>query len=77
MNSGEIERASAAFGERLKTESNGDIGKTVDLAFRIGLARPPTAAEKARALEYVDHDPARLKGLAWLIFNLDEFLYVR
>ena len=31
----------------------------------------------ARAVEYVDNDPARLKGLAWLIFNLDEFLYVR
>ena len=24
-----------------------------------------------------DNDPARLKGLAWLLFNLDEFIYVR
>ena len=29
------------------------------------------------ALAYLDNDPARLKGLAWLLFNLDEFIYVR
>ena len=35
------------------------------------------AAEQARALAYLGNDPARLKGLAWLLFNLDEFVYVR
>ncbi len=77
MNSNEIERASAKVGERLKKESGGDLTKAVDLAFQIGIARPPSPSEKARALEYLDNDPDRLKGLAWLIFNLDEFLYVR
>ena len=42
-------------------------------------ARP--AARRRRnetgALAYLDNDPARLKGLAWLLFNLDEFIYVR
>jgi hypothetical protein len=77
MNSDEIDRASAKFAERLRKDAGGDLGKAVDLAYRIGLARSPTTSEKARAVEYVDNDPARLKGLAWLIFNLDEFLYVR
>ena len=29
------------------------------------------------ALTYLENDAARLKGLAWLLFNLDEFIYVR
>ncbi len=29
------------------------------------------------ALTYIDKDPARMKELAWLLFNLDEFIYVR
>ena len=37
----------------------------------------PLSTEKAHALTYLDNDPARLKGLAWLLFNLDEFVYVR
>jgi hypothetical protein len=77
MNSEEIDRASGKFAERLRKKAGGDLGKAVELAYQIGLARSPTASEKARAVEYVDGDPARLKGLAWLIFNLDEFLYVR
>ena len=28
-------------------------------------------------MAYLQGDPGRLKGLAWLLFNLDEFLYVR
>jgi hypothetical protein len=28
-------------------------------------------------LAYLENDPARLKNLAWLLFNLDEFIYVR
>ncbi|HEY1380818.1 MAG TPA: DUF1549 and DUF1553 domain-containing protein [Gemmataceae bacterium] len=77
MNSGAIDRASAAFAERVRKESGGDLGAAADLAYRIALARPPSAAERAQALAYLDNDPARLKGLAWLLFNLDEFVYVR
>jgi hypothetical protein len=77
MNSDEIDKVSAQFGERLRKESNGDLKRAVDLAFRIALARPPSATEQERALAYLDNDPARLKGLAWLMFNLDEFIYVR
>jgi hypothetical protein len=77
MNSPEIDAASAAFAERVRKESAGDRQTAVDLAYRIALARPASEAERARALTYLDNDQARLKGLAWLLFNLDEFVYVR
>jgi hypothetical protein len=77
MNSPEIEKASAMFAERLKKESEGDLGKAVDLAYRIALSRPPSSGEKENALTYVGGNPDRLKNLAWLIFNLDEFIYIQ
>ena len=77
MNSEAIEKATERFARRLETESGGDLGVAVDLAYRIAIARPPTAPERDRAAAYLDRDPARLKGLAWLLFNLDEFLYIR
>src|SRR5205085_7444564 len=43
MNSAEIDKASAAFGQRLAKESGGDLKGAVDLAYRISLARPPSA----------------------------------
>jgi hypothetical protein len=77
MNSEEIEKASAKLAERLQKESGGDIPAAVELGYRITLGRPPTPSEKNRSLAYVESDPARLKGFAWLLFNLDEFIYTR
>jgi hypothetical protein len=77
MNSEEVDKASACFGKRLCKETNGDLTSAVDLAYRIALARQPSVSERDRALKYLDNDPARLKGLAWLLFNCDEFIYVR
>src|SRR5262249_6352011 len=77
MNSAEMDKASAEFAERLKKESGGDLPARVDLAYGIMLSRPPADKERERALSYVEHDAARLKGFAWLLFNLDEFIYVR
>ena len=77
MNSAEIENASGKLAERLQKESAGDLGAAVGLGYRITVCRPPSPAEKDRALGYLENDPARLKGLAWLLFNLDEFVYVR
>jgi hypothetical protein len=77
MNSDEIEKATAKFADRLKTESRGDLKAAVDLAYRSALARPPSASEANHALAYLDNDPNRLKNFAWLLFNLDEFVYVR
>jgi len=77
MNSPEIEKASTMFADRLKKESEGDLGKAVDLGYRVALSRPPSPGEKDNALTFVGADPNRLKNLAWLLFNLDEFIYVQ
>ena len=77
MNSDEVERATAKFAERLQRESGGDLRVAVDLGYRVTLARQPSSKESERALAYLDNDPTKLKGLAWLLFNLDEFIYVR
>ena len=43
----------------------------------IALGRKPSSTEMDRALTYIEKDPARMKELAWLLFNLDEFIYVK
>jgi len=77
MNSPEIENASTELAARLQTEGGSDLGKAVELAYRLTIARPPSQAEKDRAAAYLQNDAGRLKQLSWLIFNLDEFIYVR
>jgi hypothetical protein len=77
MNSDEVENASAKLAARLQKESGGDLKNAVDLGYRLTLDRPPSPAEKDGALTYIESDPARLKGFAWLLYNLDEFIYVR
>jgi hypothetical protein len=77
MNSEEVENASAKLAARLQKESGSDLPNAVDLGYRLTLDRPPSPVEKDRALTYIENDPARLKGFAWLLYNLDEFIYVR
>ncbi len=77
MNSDEIESASAKLAERLKKDSGGDLKAAVGLGYRLTLGRPASSSEVDRALTYLENDPARLKGFAWLLFNMDEFIYVR
>ena len=77
MNGDSVEKASARFAERLKKESNGDLKAAVDLAYRVVLSRRPTPSEVDYSLSYLQNDPDRLKPFAWLLFNLDEFVYVR
>ena len=77
MNSDEIEKASIKLAQRLQKESGGDLKTAVDLGYRITLGRTPSSSERDYALTYVADKPERLKGLAWLLFNLDEFIYVQ
>ena len=79
MNSDEIDKASAklrrpaAKGSGRRSAHGGRISPT-------GMTLRPAAVgggEGAGALAYLENDPARLKGFAWLLFNLDEFIYVR
>jgi hypothetical protein len=77
MNNELVEDASVRFAERLRNLSSGNLSAAVDLGFKIALGRPPSDTERAKALDYLQDDPGRIKGFAWLLFNLDEFLYVR
>jgi hypothetical protein len=77
MNSDEIEGATSKFAERLQNESGGDLKVAVDLGYRVTLARSPSPEEGEHALAYLDGDPENLKGFAGLLFNLDEFIYLR
>lgn len=77
MNNDLIEKESAKLAERILKESSGDLRAAVTLAYRTTLGRPPSGSELDSALTYVGSDPDHLKGLGWLLFNLDEFIYVR
>lgn len=77
MNSPEVERATARFAERIRQKCGDDLPAAIDLAYRTALGRPPSPAELAGATSYLDGKSDRLKGLAWLLFNLDEFIYAR
>ena len=77
MNSDVIDDATARFADRLARASAGDLDVAVDLGYRVAIARPPSGRERDVALAYLQGDAARLKGFAWLLFNLDEFLYAR
>ena len=77
MNNELVEDVSSRFAERLRKESGGEVSAAITRGFRIALGRPPSGGELAKALDYVQGDPVRIKGLAWLLLNMDEFLYVR
>ncbi len=77
MNDETIEKHTAKLAERILAESSGDIPAAVDIAYRITLARAPSPAERDEAFTFLDNNKDRMQNLAWLLFNLDEFLYVR
>ncbi len=77
MNSDEVELATTRFAKRLEDESGGNLSLAVDLGYRIALAREPSPSEREKSLEFLQNDASRLKDFAWVLFNLDEFIYVR
>lgn len=77
MNNELVEKESEKLAAAALKESSGDLHAAVDAAYRRTLGRKPTASERDYALTYIEKDPVRMKELAWLLFNLDEFLYVR
>ena len=77
MNSDFSEKLATLFAQRLRSESDNDLEQGVGLGYELTLGRPPSLAERRAAIDYLQGDPERMKGFAWLLFNLDEFLYVR
>jgi hypothetical protein len=77
MNGELVQKEAEKLAAVVLKESAGDIPAAVNLAYERVLGRKPSPAERDYALTYVANDPARVKELAWLLFNLDEFIYVR
>ena len=77
MNNDLIEKESGRLARRVYKQSAGNLPAAVTLAYRTTVGRPPTARETRQALSYLGSNPDRLKGFTWMLFNLDEFLYVR
>ena len=70
-----IESAAAKLATRAAAEP--DLPAAARRAFRETIGRPPSAIELDRALSFLSNDPSKLKDLAWLLYNLDEFLFVK
>ena len=75
MNDNLVEQASAKLASRVAIAP--DLRTSVQLAYRETIGRPPSAVELDQALSYVENNPSKLKDLVWLLFNLDEFLFIR
>ncbi len=77
MNGELVEKESEKLAALVLKDSSGDLRAAVTEAYQRVLGRKPSASETDYSLTYIDKDPARMKELAWLLFNLDEFIYVR
>jgi Protein of unknown function (DUF1549)/Protein of unknown function (DUF1553) len=77
MNNELVEKESEKLAELVLKEGSGDVHAAVDAAYRRTLGRKPTGSEMDYSLTYIENNPARMKELAWLLFNLDEFIYVK
>jgi hypothetical protein len=75
MNDDFVLRQAQLFANRLQEAAPNDPAKQVDLAYQHALNRPPDAAERKLALDFLAQH--KLVGLAHVMFNLNEFLYVR
>ncbi len=77
MNNERIETVSGSLARRLESACPQDPAAAVRLGYRMLLGRLPDPAELQMALELVSKESGRLKGFAWTLLNLDEFIYVR
>ena len=79
MNHPSLDTASSQLAKRLAQESSGDTDAVIRMGYRLLLARPPREDEikQARAFASQTVGTDWKKGFAWMLLNLDEFLYVR
>jgi hypothetical protein len=68
-----VNAQAAALAARLRQEAGPGAGEQVELAYRLALARRPTAAEKHRMVEFTARHS--LEQLARVVLNLNEFVY--
>jgi hypothetical protein len=80
MNNDFMMEQAQAFADRLIRDHGEDPAKWIDAAWRSAMGRPPSDAERADTLKFLqqhtDGPKARLARLCLAIFNMNEFLYV-
>lgn len=75
MNDQFVIRQSELFAQRIAESEPQDRERQIDLAYRIALGRAPDAKEREAALVYLQTHS--LQGLAHVVLNLNEFVYLR
>jgi len=75
MNDDFVLKQAQLFANRVEEAAHGEPQAEVDLAYRLALSRPPDAREKEIALNFLK--TRKLVDLTDVLFNLNEFLYVR
>jgi hypothetical protein len=74
MNNEFVARQAQLLADRVKTMAGSDPAKQIDAAYRLALARPPTAKEMTIARELVEG--RTLVDFTNVLLNLSEFLYM-
>jgi mono/diheme cytochrome c family protein len=77
MNNAFVIQQTRFFAQRLLDEAGADPAAQADRAYRLALARPPTAEEKAKAVEFIAGSPYGLVDFCQTLFNLNEFVYAQ
>jgi hypothetical protein len=75
MNNAFIIQEAKAFAARLRAEAGADVGKQVDRAYRLALARPPTEFERTKSIAFIGSGPRGLDDFCQAIFSFNEFIY--
>jgi hypothetical protein len=68
-------RQAKLFADRVKESAGEDVGRQIEVAYRIALSRAPRAEEVTAAREFLGR--RGLADFAHVLFNLNEFVYVR
>jgi mono/diheme cytochrome c family protein len=75
MNNSFVLTEAKYFAERLRRDAGDDTRAQVERAYRLALARAPTAFERAKTVEFIQSDPNGLAEFCHALFNLNEFVY--
>ncbi|HEX9596699.1 MAG TPA: DUF1553 domain-containing protein, partial [Anaerolineales bacterium] len=76
MNGVLVTEESKHFAQRIAEAAGPNVADQVRLAFELALARPPEAEELQKAEEYL-RTGGDLTGLSRILFNTNEFVYIR
>lgn len=77
MNSELVDTLASRLATWLERASSGSPAVMIELGYRRVLARAPTPSERETAARFLEGGTGRAEDLAWMLFNLDEFIYLR